>query len=536
MLDYIRILHYSKGLKMSGRDIAKVLGISKSGVNDFLKAFGKCEALNYPLPPGTTNMAVYDAVYGARPGKQADATIRMPDFEDVAKKLRQANMTLQYLWNAYRWKCEAGGEPAYSYRQFCRLYSEWCSNAGQSFHFTAAPGESMEVDFAGTTFRVTDPYTGDVQEVVVFVAALPYSQAIYAEGMTNLSEAHWINVNNNALQYFGGVPALVIPDNCKQAVIANRDWVEPELNKAYAEWAEWNKTYILPAKVRRPTYKASVECSVGILERGIFHDLAAVPFFSLEHFNETLRGKVQEVNDRPFAKKKLSRSQLPEEERKALMPLPDSCYEYAESRTAKVGSTGHVHFSGAYYSVDYHYANRTVTVRATSTRVRIYALNGEQLADWPRAQHRGEYKTNPDHMPAWYRDMKGADVVQFISKAAQIGPNTSQFIRQLLESCEVPVQGFRRCRAILSFAGTYGKEVLEESCAQALHSGRVNYTFLKTTIAAVADNRRSEEDAAATDALNEAVYEAPASTRKLETLLSRSAELAAAAKKEGDEA
>lgn len=140
----------------------------------------------------------------------------------------------------------------------------------------------MEVDFAGKTFKITDPYTLEEQVVTVFVATLPYSQAIYAEGMISLTEPHWINVNNNALQYFKGVPALVVPDNCKQAVIANRDWVEPELNRAYEEWADWNGTYILPAKVRRPTYKASVENSVGILERGIFHDLEAVPFFRLK--------------------------------------------------------------------------------------------------------------------------------------------------------------------------------------------------------------------------------------------------------------
>jgi transposase len=52
------------------------------------------------------------------------------------------------------------------------------------------------------------------------------------------------------LQYFGGVPALVVCDNCKQAVIANKDWIDPELNKDYAEWAEHNHTVILPAKVK----------------------------------------------------------------------------------------------------------------------------------------------------------------------------------------------------------------------------------------------------------------------------------------------
>ena len=47
---------------------------------------------------------------------------------------------------------------------------------------------------------------------------------------------------------------MVVCDNCKQAVIANKDWIAPELNKDYAEWAEHNHTAILPAKVRKPKY------------------------------------------------------------------------------------------------------------------------------------------------------------------------------------------------------------------------------------------------------------------------------------------
>ncbi len=131
----------------------------------------------------------------------------------------------------------------------------------------------MEVDFAGKTFQMTDRLTGETAEIVVFVAVLPYSQLIYAEGMVSTKELQWISVNNNALKYFGGVPALVVCDNCKQAIIVNKDWIAPELNKDYAEWAEHNHAVILPAKIiKKPKYKNFVENAVGILEKGFFHD------------------------------------------------------------------------------------------------------------------------------------------------------------------------------------------------------------------------------------------------------------------------
>ena len=71
-------------------------------------------------------------------------------------------------------------------------------------------------------------------------------------------------------------------------MITNEDWIQPEFNKDYAERAEHNPTAIVPAKVRKPKYKSSVENSVGILEKGLFHDLEESQYFSLEQFNSDL--------------------------------------------------------------------------------------------------------------------------------------------------------------------------------------------------------------------------------------------------------
>lgn len=99
-------------------------------------------------------------------------------------------------------------------------------------------------------------------------------------------------VNNHALDYFGGVPIIVVCDNCKQAVTANKGWIDPDLNKDYAAWADHNHTVILPAKVRKPKWKSSVENAVGILEKGFFHDLEDSRYFSLEQFNRDLWTKL----------------------------------------------------------------------------------------------------------------------------------------------------------------------------------------------------------------------------------------------------
>ena len=124
----------------------------------------------------------------------------------------------------------------------------------------------------------------------------------------------------------------------------NKDWIEPELNKDYAEWAEHNGTVILPAKVRRPKFKSSVENSVGILEKGFFHDLEERQYFSLEQFNADLWEKLDELNEQNLKNRDYSRHDRWQEEKNELMPLPSTFYHYMERREAKVSSDFHVRY------------------------------------------------------------------------------------------------------------------------------------------------------------------------------------------------
>ena len=92
-------------------------------------------------------------------------------------------MTLVYLWSRYQKDCTAREVKPYQYRQFCELYARWCSKNYETLHIQAVIAQKMEVDFAGKTFELIDKLTGEITTIVVFVAVLPYSQYIYAEGM-----------------------------------------------------------------------------------------------------------------------------------------------------------------------------------------------------------------------------------------------------------------------------------------------------------------------------------------------------------------
>lgn len=529
MLDYKTIIIKRYALNLSGTQIAKDLGCSKSGVNDFLKRFEECKTISFPLPDGITNYGIAELVYGRVSGQGTrNETFVLPDYAEVHQQMTsRKNMTLIYQWNRYKKKCEKDNLKYYSYRQFCERYGLWCNDNEEDAHFSHVIAQTMEVDFAGKTFEMIDRLTGEIMDIVVFVAVLPYSQMIYAEGMISTKESQWIQVNNNALKFYGGVPAIVVCDNCKQAVAVNDDWIHPTLNKDYADWAEHNGTAIVPAKVRKPKFKSSVENAVGILEKGFFHDLEERKYFSLEQFNEDLWYKLGLLNQEKMKNKEHSRYYYWEEERDELMPLPPVPYEYMERKEAKVSSDFHIRFDNAYYSVDKAYKHQKVSVRASTTTVKIYARNGKYICEHQRATRKGQWCTNPEHLPKSYNDYREWNAEFFISKAMTIGPNTVDVIKIVLHSREQEVQTYRLCLGIIGFAKKYSREALEECCRQAVKAGKPNYTFIKNSIPVVAEDFVTPDNRMKINAhRNKGAYIMSAEAMDVDNLLSKSSNLA----------
>ena len=81
------------------------------------------------------------------------------------------------------------------------------------------------------------------------------------------------------------------------------------------------------------------------------------------------------------------------------MPLPSMHYEYMERRTAKVSGDFHVRFDNAYYSVDKAFLHKSVMIAASATKVNIYSMKGDLIVSWRRASRRGEWLTDPSHLP-----------------------------------------------------------------------------------------------------------------------------------------
>ncbi|MFQ9601911.1 MAG: hypothetical protein ACLR0O_00110 [Staphylococcus aureus] len=182
--------------------------------------------------------------------------------------------------------------------------------------------------------------------------------------------------------------------------------------------------------------------------------------------------------------------------------------------------------------------HKKVSVKASSTVVRIYSLAGELLCEWPRATRKGQWSTNPEHLPDNYKGFSQWNGPYFIQKAQLIGKNTETVIRTILKSRPYEVQTYRMCLGILNFTKKYSNKALEECCKQAITLNKQNYTFIKNTISVVADDLGEAGYRHPSQSKKEPVrggYVMPPEASSIDTLLSRSKALAEQMREEVDD-
>ncbi|ESY67335.1 hypothetical protein X743_27050 [Mesorhizobium sp. LNHC252B00] len=124
----------------------------------------------------------------------------------------------------------------------------------------------MECDYAGHTIPVIDPSTGEIRAAQIYVAVLSASQLTFSYASFSQKLPDWIEANQRAFSYFGGVTKTTICDDLRSAV-AKALWFEPTINATFAAFAEHYDTTVLPARPKRPQDKSSAEGSVLIVER-----------------------------------------------------------------------------------------------------------------------------------------------------------------------------------------------------------------------------------------------------------------------------
>jgi transposase len=469
----------------SKRHISRELGISRGTVDSYEHKI-RISGLTLPQLLGLKDAEIFCFLRENVSMSLSPVDLRRSDFDNrldyFLSELKKTGVTRQLLWQEYK----SSNPQGYAYTQFCEYLNQERSLRGVTMHLEHAPGDKLQVDFAGKMLHYTDVHTGEMKACPVLVCVLPYSGYTYVEVLENAGQRCLYESMGRCLRYMGGVPGSVVSDNMKQYVV-KPDRYEPAFNSLAEQWAVYYNTSLMAARVGKPKDKPSVEKGVHISYLRIFAPLRNRTFLSLSDLNHAVMECLDTHNNLLMKGHGLSRKQRFEtEEKQYLKPLPDSDFIIRHETRAKVQRNYHVILGEDMhqYSVPYIYVGKEVKIIYDFLEVEIY-LGLERIALHRRSVSRNGYSTKEEHMPERHRaynQSKGWDAEYFLREASKIGVNTSSAIQRLLERNRFPEQTYNACLGIFSLGKKYGNDRLEAACRRAMAAPTTTYQFIRTIL------------------------------------------------------
>ena len=469
---------------VSRRSIARSLGLSRDAVSDTLIR-AAAAGISWPLPD-----ELDDAQLEARLFPSAAAKMRRkvePDWAAIHNELKRKGATLQALHEEYLARQPVG----MCYSHFCKGYRTWAKTLKRYLRQTHVAGERVFVDYAGPTMRVVDRASGEIRHAQIFVGVLGASNYTYAEAHWSQRLPNWIAAHTRMFEFFGGVPAVIVCDNLKSAVVkASR--TEPVLHPAYQNLADHYGALILPARPYKPKDKGKVENAVLVVERWIMFRLRNQVFGSLAELNSAIRVLLDALNARPFQKLPGSRWAAFESiDQPVLRPLPERTFEYAEFRKTRVGLDSLIEVDGCAYSVPFRLCRQTVDLRLTANTVEILH-RGQRVASHARSGG-SEQVIDPLHLDPAHRYFGHWDANHELDWALTIGSSVHGFLQVLLAAARDKVQSYRAAQSLKKLEKQFDPQRLEAACRRAIEIGANRLSSVRSILEKGLDQQPQSE-------------------------------------------
>ena len=336
---------------------------------------------------------------------------------------------------------------------------------------------------------LVDPRTGEQIKTWFFLMTLCWSRHQYAEIVLNQKVDTWLSCHRHAFEWFNGVVAKITIDNAKCA-ITRACYRDPQVQRAYREYAEGYGFKIDACPPREPKKKGRVESGVKYIKRNF---LPLRSFRDLTDANRQLQQWVlEEAGNRVHGsthEKPLTRFAT---EQGLLAPLPDCPPEPATWAQVKVHRDAHVQFAKCLYSVPFQLMRQTLWLKAAPVTVRIYR-DHELVATHPRLFKPGSRSTIEDHMPPEALAFKMRDPQWCLKQAKGVGSACHTLIRRLF--ADKVMENLRAAQGIVGLKQKYGAARLEAACQRALDFDNPRYGTVKTILKKGLDGLPTPEQA-----------------------------------------
>jgi transposase len=323
-----------------------------------------------------------------------------------------------------------------------------------------APAECAQVDWGcagslqvGSTRR----------RLSFFVMVLCYSRLLYLEFTLSERLEHWLAAHQNAFTYFGGVPASLMIDNPKVAVLAHPLGGPPTFNPHYLDFAQHYGFQIKPCGPRQAHEKGRVENGVGYVKKNL---LAGLELTSLPALHNTARHWLDTVaNVRLHGETHRQPVALFAEEKPRLKPLHPHPYPAARLLSVRASSRFRIPVEANQYSVPARYASRSLQVRLYPERLLIYDQD-QLIAEHVRSYDRHQDFEHPDHPQPLLAQRRQAREQQLLGRFLALSPRAAQYYQQL-ENRQLNAR--HHARQILALSESYGLEPVQRALDDALH-------------------------------------------------------------------
>lgn len=472
------LLMHQQGRKI--KQIARNLSISKNTVKTYLE---KYLSLKYSLD---------DLLKMEDPLLEAKFHAGNPSYKDnsrydsfkskldyFAKELKKTGVTRQLLWEEYRMEKPGG----YGYTQFCHHLHQQLIARKPSMVVPHKAAETLYVDFAGKKMSYVDKETGEMIWCPVFVASLPYSDYAYAIAVRSQGIEEFIFALRSCLEFLGGVPQVIVPDNLKSAVVKANNY-EPGINLVLEDFCNHYETTVVPTRVSAPQDKALVENQVRTVYTRVYAKLRNTTFFSRDELNRGIMQKVIQHNQTRMQQKPYCREEkFLSDEKPLLSDLSKYPFEIKYYREYKVMNNNHIYLTQDkhYYSVPYKWIGQQAKVIYTRTMVRIY-VKGELIACHQRNFAPGQYTTVTEHLCSHHQHYLKRSPEYYRGKAREISDTLFKIIDTLFKGGRHPEQNYRSCDGLFSLYRKTDNQIFNKACEIALECGHCSYKFVMQTI------------------------------------------------------
>jgi transposase len=259
-----------------------------------------------------------------------------------------------------------------------------------------------------------------------FVMVLSHSRGIFLRFSLDQRMGSFLRGHAEAFARFNGVPRVLLYDNLKSVVLERR--ADAMLfNDTLLHFAKHYRFEPRPCNVARGNEKGRVERGIRYIRDSFFHGRSFVDLADLnaqaDRWCRDVAGERRWVGDRT-----MTVTQAIEEEKPRLLSLPDDNYPTEDRLQVVVGKTPYIRFDRNDYSVPHDHVQRSLTVLADASRVRILA-GDTVVATHERSWASKGVVEDPAHVAELVEEKRRAKQHHAQGRLTQAVPSVQAFLR-----------------------------------------------------------------------------------------------------------